>query len=173
MIKLSLDGDQWCALIGENLQVGEAGFGDDPVAALRDLRLRLTTTQSSIPNELLEWEIGDSGDGYHTFNELYEHRHLLFCSIVSSVVVELQHTKGFFSDNPVVWKSHRHHDGTAHEGWFIAGLKLSSGDISYHLPDRLWGVCLAPERPLAPKWDGHNSKDVLDRMAKWIGIENQ
>jgi len=28
--KLSIDGDQWCALYGENLQDGVAGFGDSP-----------------------------------------------------------------------------------------------------------------------------------------------
>jgi len=31
------DGDQVCALIGENLQDGDAGFGDDVPGALRDL----------------------------------------------------------------------------------------------------------------------------------------
>jgi len=32
--KLSLDGNQWCALFGENLQDGVAGFGDSPEAAM-------------------------------------------------------------------------------------------------------------------------------------------
>lgn len=29
------DGDKWCALFGENLQEGVAGFGDTPEAAMR------------------------------------------------------------------------------------------------------------------------------------------
>jgi len=33
---LSLDGDQWCALYGSNLQCGVSGFGDSPEAAMRD-----------------------------------------------------------------------------------------------------------------------------------------
>lgn len=33
-IKLMLDGDQWSALIGENLQEGICGFGDTPRDAL-------------------------------------------------------------------------------------------------------------------------------------------
>ena len=33
---LSIDGNQWCALYGENLQDGVAGFGDTPAAAMRD-----------------------------------------------------------------------------------------------------------------------------------------
>lgn len=31
---LSADGNQWCALYGENLQEGVAGFGDTPAAAM-------------------------------------------------------------------------------------------------------------------------------------------
>ena len=30
------DGDQWCALYGENIQQGVAGFGDTPEAACKD-----------------------------------------------------------------------------------------------------------------------------------------
>jgi hypothetical protein len=33
---LSLDGNQWCALYGENLQDGVAGFGDTPALAYAD-----------------------------------------------------------------------------------------------------------------------------------------
>lgn len=31
---LSADGDKWCALMGEDLQIGVAGFGDTPSAAM-------------------------------------------------------------------------------------------------------------------------------------------
>lgn len=34
--QLSIDGNQWCALHGENLQEGNAGFGDTPELAYRD-----------------------------------------------------------------------------------------------------------------------------------------
>ncbi len=33
---LSIDGNQWCALYGDNLQGGVAGFGDSPEKAMRD-----------------------------------------------------------------------------------------------------------------------------------------
>lgn len=33
---LSIDGNQWCALYGEDLQDGVAGFGDSPADAMRD-----------------------------------------------------------------------------------------------------------------------------------------
>lgn len=32
-VRISLDGSQWCALVGENLQEGIAGFGDTPLDA--------------------------------------------------------------------------------------------------------------------------------------------
>lgn len=31
---ISMDGDSWCALLGENLAVGVAGFGDSPARAM-------------------------------------------------------------------------------------------------------------------------------------------
>ena len=34
--KLSIDGDQWCALFGDDLQSGVAGFGDSPQEAMLD-----------------------------------------------------------------------------------------------------------------------------------------
>lgn len=33
---LSIDGNQWCALYGDNLQDGVAGFGDSPADAMWD-----------------------------------------------------------------------------------------------------------------------------------------
>lgn len=34
--RISIDGNKWCALYGENLQDGVAGFGDSPSAAMAD-----------------------------------------------------------------------------------------------------------------------------------------
>ena len=33
--KLFLDGDHWCCLYGEDLQIGLAGFGKSPIEAIR------------------------------------------------------------------------------------------------------------------------------------------
>lgn len=33
---LSIDGDKWCALYGNNLQEGVAGFGDSPAEAMQN-----------------------------------------------------------------------------------------------------------------------------------------
>ena len=34
--KISIDGNQWCVLYGDNLQDGVAGFGDSPAKAMQD-----------------------------------------------------------------------------------------------------------------------------------------
>ena len=100
---------------------------------------------------------GETSDGYHTFNELYEHRHALFMALAKSTL-------------DISWMSKKHHDGSEMEGWFVAGIHLAYGDISYHLPMRLWDACVTvgfTVRENAPKWDGHTSKDVVDRLMKY------
>ena len=70
--------------------------------------------------------------------------------------------------NPMIsWRANSHDDGTSLDGWFIAGMHLDSGDISYHLPIALWAFLdgSAIETMLcAPKWDGHTPDDVVDRL---------
>lgn len=41
--RLSLDGNQWCALYGDNLQDGVYGFGDSPALAFADFDKTWTT----------------------------------------------------------------------------------------------------------------------------------
>lgn len=43
---LSIDGNQWCALYGADIQDGVAGFGDSPAAAMADFDL---AWQSALP----------------------------------------------------------------------------------------------------------------------------
>jgi hypothetical protein len=40
---LSIDGDKWCALYGEDLQAGVCGFGDSPAQAMADFDRAWTT----------------------------------------------------------------------------------------------------------------------------------
>lgn len=97
---------------------------------------------------------GSTSDGYHTFDELYEHRHRLFLLLMKA------HSER-------AWASRKHSDGTSIEGWFLAGMTLRDGhQVSYHLPDRLWGrverLGVTTDDP--PEWDGHTSDDVLKRL---------
>lgn len=111
---------------------------------------------------------GNISDGYHTFNrpclnrgisELYEHRHLLFIALMKS--------------NPSIsWRANNHSDGTMYEGgWFVAGMHLTTGDITYHLPNTMWELLDGRNietTNLAPKWDGHTPVDVIDILIKYL-----
>lgn len=92
-------------------------------------------------------------DGYHTFDELYEHRHAQFSVIC--------HT---FNG----WKSKLHDDGTMFYGWFIAGVPTAQGQATYHLPISWWDRFKCAEIKRAPKWDGHTPADVVYRLQTLI-----
>lgn len=101
---------------------------------------------------------GEMSDGYHTFNELYEHRFMLFRALGN-----------IFDGN--CWKSKKHGDGNdVYPGWFIAGMETpepAKRQITYHIPLRLWDKFREEEWKVleqAPAWDGHTSKDVIERL---------
>lgn len=105
---------------------------------------------------------GDTSDGYHSFNELYAHRHALFLAlgrVLAEVANEMR------APNPA-WRSRSHADGGSYDGWFILGINREPGQqISYHLPARLWGMAdFAVTLDRAPAFDGHTSTDVLSRL---------
>src|SRR3990167_11501537 len=101
-------------------------------------------------------------DGYHTFDELYEHRIILFITLCNLI-----HEK-MGGGNGLPWKSTVHHDGSMYEGgWFIAGITLENGkQISYHIPISYWNKLRISDIKTAPEWDGHTPDDVLERLLK-------
>lgn len=95
---------------------------------------------------------GDTSDGYHTFNELYHHRAILF-SVICNERPE------------VAWKSKRHHDGTMYDGMFIVGIDTPEGQATYHYDiDPYWNLFRVKELELAPEWDGHTSGEAIRRI---------
>lgn len=110
-------------------------------------------------------ELPDTGpvsDGFHSFDELYTHRCLLYCLMLE--VLKDSSLLHLFSP----WKSWKHGDGSNFPGWFISGLTLPAGEISYHLPADLWGNCHAEILEYAKKWDGHTSQNVIERISKYL-----
>lgn len=100
-------------------------------------------------------------DGYHTFDELYEHRITLFiamCRVIAG------HDR--YVGTTDIWRSKLHSDGTSFNGWFILGITKESGEqITYHLPLSKWDETdFAETLEKAPEWDGHTSQDVLKRL---------
>lgn len=97
-------------------------------------------------------------DGYHTMDELYEHRLTLYITLCRVL-------KGLYPDMGV-WRSMVHQDGTAFEGEFILGICKEKGkQVTYHIPHARWDeTSFAETLDKAPEWDKHSSTDVLDRL---------
>ena len=97
---------------------------------------------------------GETSDGYHTFNELYHHRAVLFSVIVKA-----------FPER--VWKARQHHDGTMYSGMFIVGIDTPEGQASYHYDiDPYWDMFECRELEHAPEWDGHTPAQAIERIRK-------
>lgn len=94
---------------------------------------------------------GAISDGYHTFDELYYQRMMLFSMICRD-------------HREVAWKSTKHHDGTMYENYFIVGITTPAGDFTYHYHEQHWGVFDVKEIGKAPEWDGHTGDDIVRLM---------
>jgi hypothetical protein len=90
---------------------------------------------------------GKISDGYHTFDELYHHRMMLFAVICNTYKSR-------------AWKSWKHHDGTMYEDYFIVGVETPDGSYTYHYHRDNWNIFRVKELKLAPKWDGHKPEDI-------------
>ena len=102
--------------------------------------------------EIPDTGIGDLSDGYHTFNELYHHRAILF-----SVICNM------FPDR--AWKSKMHDTGDMFEGMFIVGIETDEGQATYHYDvDPYWEMFKVKELDRAPVWDGHTSAEAIARI---------
>ena len=137
---------------GWEYEAVESSYGDE-------LSLQAEYAEWATPAQAVEIALGkeidgDTSDGYHSFNELYHHRAVLF-----SVIVR---------DHPDhAWKSKLHHDGTMYDGMFIVGIDTPEGQATYHYDiDHYWEMFDCKELERAPEWDGHTSDDAIARIAK-------
>lgn len=125
----------------------------------------ITVTSESGITSIVPCVPGKTSDGYHTFDELYQHRCLLFAALMKAYPVHS-------------WRSKLHDDGTELDGWFIAGIYLPIAIpevgqvITYHLPLEMWELLEGiPTLDRAPKWDGHTSQDVVDRLRSFVAVD--
>ena len=113
-----------------------------------------------------EGSAGEISDGYHTFNELYNHRAMLFASLCLTT----------FSNK--AWKSllHSNPDDPMYPGMFIVGVDTPFGQATYHYDiDPYWSIFKVKELDRAPEFDGHTPNEAIDRIfkyAKKIGTES-
>lgn len=121
---------------------------NDRSIALREAITLLRTHRSAQENP------GEVSDGYHTFNELYHHRAVLFSVICN--------------EHPdLAWKSKLHADGTMYDGMFIVGIETPDGQATYHYDlDPYWDMFRVKELECAPKWDGHTPAQAIERIGR-------
>jgi hypothetical protein len=112
----------------------------------------------------IEGEFRSPSDGYHTFDELYEHRFVLFIALCKALIdVDPDLTD---NEHHEIWRSRLHSDGSSYDGWFILGIGKET-QITYHLPLSKWDETdFAETLEKAPEFDGHTSQDVIERLSR-------
>lgn len=98
---------------------------------------------------------GDLSDGYHTFDELYEHGCLLF-------LTWLVEEKTCFKGRRAVYYLPDHFDG-----WDLVATNIGQKQISYHVPAKYRDILekhFVPKSDLESIWDGHTAADVARRL---------
>jgi len=99
---------------------------------------------------------GNISDGYHTFDELYEHRNLLFINLCL--------------EQPGCCYWNRNGDYT---GYFCLYRDTPDGQISYHITDKHLPLIDCAIEYAEVLWDGHTSNDVIERLGKLARILNE
>ena len=107
-------------------------------------------------------DVGSISDGYHTFDELYEYR-LLYNAAFFNELAE----QGLYD----VHKSKKESDGKSpfnNENMFVVMAELPTGQISNHYEMKHWNLFNVPIKDKANVWDNHTSKDVCERIRKYL-----
>lgn len=97
---------------------------------------------------------GDISDGYHTFDELYEHRCLLY-------LTWLVEERRYGGRRQVLFQPDHF------EGWDLVATSIGMRQISYHVPAKYRDILekhFERRDTLSVLWDGHTSADVVARM---------
>lgn len=131
--------------LGTYLSRDEAAGLITAVKADRTINTVVVTNEPIAPTE-------DTSDGYHTFGELYAHRRALTVALARVYPS---------------WRSREHHEGgdPMFPGYFIVGVDLPSGMITYHYKIKYWdefeGLTVLDH---APEWDGASADECLVRL---------
>ncbi len=101
---------------------------------------------------------GELSDGFHTMEELYDHRRALTAALAAE-------------RSDISWRSKAHHpdDGPMFEGgYFIVGIDTPARTITYHYKLEHWDdFAEVPELEHAPKWDGAQPDQTVVRLLAW------
>jgi hypothetical protein len=108
-------------------------------------------------------------DGYHTLDEVYEHRISLYIALCKRMRDDLEVCLDGVGKDHKVWRSRVHSDNTMFDNQFILGIGKHPGEqITYHIPMSRWDETdFAYTYEFAeqvPKWDAHTPGDVIERL---------
>lgn len=109
------------------------------------------------PHPVLAGHPAQLTDGFHTMEELYDHRRALTAALAAVMPFR----------NITTWRSRAHHpdDDPMFDGYFIVGVELPTGTITYHYKLSHWDdFASVPELEHAPKWDGAGPAATVDRL---------
>ena len=153
--------EKWWPSVGQT--IGKVAAWEAWQAAQAQTLLEVIRDDSGCPTKALQHSgepvvDGNTSDGYHTFNELYDFRKAYNAAFFNEL-----HANNKCS----VHKSWRHHDNELcfGGGWFIVVAVLHTGQISNHYEAKDWGLFAIPEAEKAlVEFDGHTGKDVVERL---------
>lgn len=88
----------------------------------------------------------------------YAHRNALALALIEAL-----------REQYTCWKTRNHHhaDNPIYADFFLVGIELPQGLVTYHVPNELWNDCRAVERQEAPPFDGHTPEDVVVRLLQY------
>lgn len=124
----------------------------------KDLMQLLDTHVAAIERQASK-VTGETSDGYHTFNELYDFRKAYNALLFNEWAAQKKYK---------VHKSWKHSDGEDcfGGGWFVVVAETPEGQITNHYEAKDWELFQVPETPVAHAWDGHTAQDALQRLLR-------
>lgn len=140
-------------LLGKQIDAEVINHSNTSVLSLDDIANSLQSTNKELAENVRSHK-GSISDGYHTFDELYHHRAILF-SVICNLHPEL------------AWKSKQHDDPNSpmYDGMFICGIETPEGQATYHYDiDPYWDIFNVKELERAPKFDGHTPEMAINRI---------
>lgn len=141
----------------ESISSGEEDpFVDGVLSGIFGIRQMITQMPPVKPCE----DMGEVSDGYHTFNQLYHQRAVLFATIVNQ-------------NKDKSWKSFKHSGGNycfdSNGEWFIVGIDTPQGSYTYHYAKEYWDMFDCEELECGKEWDGHTEEDVT----RLLSLQNE
>ena len=116
------------------------------------------TTRCAEPPVMIQGHPTQLTDGFHTMEDLYDHRRALTAALMAERC-------------DISWRSKHHHpddDPMFEGGYFVVGINSPEGTITYHYKLTHWDDFKhVPELEHAPKWDRAAPDATINRLLAW------